>query len=224
MVANLCVTSAVRAPMRAAAAAASQPAWPPPTTMTSKVASLMRAQVTRAAAKLSRHPQRQKLERSLTRCRRHGCQTTSLLAGVLASRCGQPNVSRETSPAYAPQPHFPMQNRPKISPSTSSTSTAPVIRPSASAARRRSSARSSNSSIGEPRNDASAARQRSSCWRCRRLGQRGRLLGLGADARARESRQSPRQAVEAEPGQRRDGDRAPRAAAARSCCPAGRTW
>ncbi len=36
MVANRCVTSAVRAPMRAAAAAASQPAWPPPTMMTSK--------------------------------------------------------------------------------------------------------------------------------------------------------------------------------------------
>ena len=32
-----CVSSAVRAPMRAAAAAASQPAWPPPTTMTSKL-------------------------------------------------------------------------------------------------------------------------------------------------------------------------------------------
>ena len=36
MVSKRCVTSAVRAPMRAAAAAASQPAWPPPTTMTSK--------------------------------------------------------------------------------------------------------------------------------------------------------------------------------------------
>ena len=36
MVAKRCVTSAVRAPMRAAAAAASQPAWPPPTTITSK--------------------------------------------------------------------------------------------------------------------------------------------------------------------------------------------
>ena len=36
MVAKLWVTSAVRAPMRAAAAAASQPAWPPPMTMTSK--------------------------------------------------------------------------------------------------------------------------------------------------------------------------------------------
>ena len=34
-VAKLCVTSAVRAPSRAAAAAASVPAWPPPTTMTS---------------------------------------------------------------------------------------------------------------------------------------------------------------------------------------------
>src|SRR6188508_266394 len=38
MVANRCVTSAVRAPIRAAAAAASQPAWPPPITMTSKEA------------------------------------------------------------------------------------------------------------------------------------------------------------------------------------------
>ena len=36
MVAKLWVTSAVRAPRRAAAAAASQPAWPPPMTMTSK--------------------------------------------------------------------------------------------------------------------------------------------------------------------------------------------
>ena len=36
IVARLCVTSAVRAPSRAAAAAASQPAWPPPTTITSK--------------------------------------------------------------------------------------------------------------------------------------------------------------------------------------------
>src|SRR5579862_6933820 len=36
MVPNWCVTRAVRAPMRAAAAAASQPAWPPPITMTSK--------------------------------------------------------------------------------------------------------------------------------------------------------------------------------------------
>jgi hypothetical protein len=35
MVAALCVTSAVRAPIRAATAAASTPAWPPPTTMTS---------------------------------------------------------------------------------------------------------------------------------------------------------------------------------------------
>src|SRR5262245_53119099 len=35
IVANRWVTSAVWAPMRAAAAAASQPAWPPPTTMTS---------------------------------------------------------------------------------------------------------------------------------------------------------------------------------------------
>src|SRR5580704_15180503 len=34
-VANRCVTSAVRAPVRAAALAASQPAWPPPMTMTS---------------------------------------------------------------------------------------------------------------------------------------------------------------------------------------------
>ena len=33
---ELCVSSAVRAPMRAAAAAASQPAWPPPITITSK--------------------------------------------------------------------------------------------------------------------------------------------------------------------------------------------
>ena len=37
MVAKRCVTSAVAAPMRAAAAAASQPAWPPPITMTSKL-------------------------------------------------------------------------------------------------------------------------------------------------------------------------------------------
>src|SRR5690606_15698687 len=41
MVAKEWVTSAVRAPMRAAAAAASVPAWPPPTTMTSKVPALM---------------------------------------------------------------------------------------------------------------------------------------------------------------------------------------
>src|SRR6185436_2780803 len=36
-VAKACVTSAVRAPMRAAAAAASVPACPPPTTMTSYI-------------------------------------------------------------------------------------------------------------------------------------------------------------------------------------------
>ncbi len=36
IVARLWVTSAVRAPVRAAAAAASQPAWPPPITTTSK--------------------------------------------------------------------------------------------------------------------------------------------------------------------------------------------
>ena len=36
MVSRRCVTRAVRAPVRADAAAASQPAWPPPTTMTSK--------------------------------------------------------------------------------------------------------------------------------------------------------------------------------------------
>jgi hypothetical protein len=35
MVANRCVTKAVLAPIRAAALAASQPAWPPPMTMTS---------------------------------------------------------------------------------------------------------------------------------------------------------------------------------------------
>ena len=34
-VARLCVTSSVRAPIRAAARAASVPAWPPPITMTS---------------------------------------------------------------------------------------------------------------------------------------------------------------------------------------------
>ena len=34
-VSMLCVSSSVRAPMRAAASAASVPAWPPPTTMTS---------------------------------------------------------------------------------------------------------------------------------------------------------------------------------------------
>ena len=38
---ELCVTSAVRAPIRAAAAAASQPACPPPTTITSKTRVLM---------------------------------------------------------------------------------------------------------------------------------------------------------------------------------------
>ena len=37
---RLWVTSAVRAPIRAAAAAASQPAWPPPMTMTSKDVSI----------------------------------------------------------------------------------------------------------------------------------------------------------------------------------------
>ena len=42
MVAKRCVTSAVRAPMRALAAAASQPAWPPPITTTSKDASMFR--------------------------------------------------------------------------------------------------------------------------------------------------------------------------------------
>jgi len=36
IVAKRCVISAVCAPIRAAAAAASQPAWPPPTTITSK--------------------------------------------------------------------------------------------------------------------------------------------------------------------------------------------
>src|SRR6202022_1389926 len=41
-VANRWVTSAVRAPMRAAAAAASQPACPPPITMTSKLFSIRR--------------------------------------------------------------------------------------------------------------------------------------------------------------------------------------
>jgi hypothetical protein len=40
MVAGRCVIMAVRAPMRAAAAAASQPAWPPPTTITSYRASI----------------------------------------------------------------------------------------------------------------------------------------------------------------------------------------
>src|SRR5947209_16675182 len=38
MVANRCVISAVCAPIRAAAAAASQPAWPPPITITSNFA------------------------------------------------------------------------------------------------------------------------------------------------------------------------------------------
>ena len=42
-------------------------------------------------------------------------------------------------------PHLPMQNRPKISARTSSASTRPVMRPSAVAARRRSSARNSRS-------------------------------------------------------------------------------
>src|SRR5207247_4485977 len=40
MVANRWVRSAVRAPTRAAAAAASQPAWPPPITMTAKFFSI----------------------------------------------------------------------------------------------------------------------------------------------------------------------------------------
>jgi hypothetical protein len=39
-VAKRWVINAVRAPMRAAAAAASHPAWPPPTTITSKRASI----------------------------------------------------------------------------------------------------------------------------------------------------------------------------------------
>src|SRR5262245_35259654 len=43
-VAKRCVSSAVDAPSRAAAAAASQPAWPPPTTMTSKCV-LMRCSI-----------------------------------------------------------------------------------------------------------------------------------------------------------------------------------
>ena len=40
-VANRCVTSAARAPIRAATAAASHPAWPPPTMMMSKGLELM---------------------------------------------------------------------------------------------------------------------------------------------------------------------------------------
>ena len=41
MVESLWVTSAVRAPMRAEAAAASAPAWPPPTTITSNTALML---------------------------------------------------------------------------------------------------------------------------------------------------------------------------------------
>eukprot|EP00964_Phaeocystis_antarctica_P032007 scaffold18107_cov57-Phaeocystis_antarctica.AAC.4 len=40
MVSLRCVISIVRAPVRAAADAASQPAWPPPTTITSASASI----------------------------------------------------------------------------------------------------------------------------------------------------------------------------------------
>src|SRR5438132_1587940 len=54
-VSMLCVSSSVRRPMRAAASAASVPAWPPPTTMTSKssgnfmgVANFTRALLARA--------------------------------------------------------------------------------------------------------------------------------------------------------------------------------
>lgn len=42
MVVKRCVTRAVAAPIRAAAVAASQPAWPPPITMTSKLARSVR--------------------------------------------------------------------------------------------------------------------------------------------------------------------------------------
>src|SRR3981189_3607909 len=79
MVANRWVTSAVFAPMRAAALAASQPAWPPPITMTSN--DLGRV-IMRGFYRGARKPGRRKLgRRDVSR------ETT---------RDGEDDVSRET--------------------------------------------------------------------------------------------------------------------------------
>ena len=89
------VISATDAPIRAAAAAASQPAWPPPTTMTSKLIVML--------CPFSKN-----------------CRSWRLLCRVFA--------------------YFPIQKAEKILPRSSSTSISPVIRPSATAAMRKSSA------------------------------------------------------------------------------------
>ena len=117
MVANRWVSSAVRAPMRAAAAAASQPAWPPPTTMTSK--------------------------RAYTSILHKGCRVLSGAGRKVKAKQGLA-VSRETCSADSLTNYLPMQKSRKITSRMSSTSTRPVSRPRLVAAERNSSAMSSS--------------------------------------------------------------------------------
>ena len=93
----------------------------------------------------------------------HVKQCRSNLGGNLRAQ-PRPSRRRDLNPC-PPKPHLPMQNRPKISPSMSSTSTRPVIRPRAVVARRRSSARSSRSAGGPARKASSASAQTARCSR-----------------------------------------------------------
>jgi hypothetical protein len=166
IVAKRCVTSAVSAPQRAAAVAASHPAWPPPMTTTSNF--ILCPSYSSAArpypALWATFSRREKEAAPLGPPLRPG-------EGWVRDLCTEPSairpiyhhalslrrwpVSRETRTIAS---YFPTQRRAKISPSTSSTPIRPTIRSIAKAPRRRSSAINSGSA-------ASGASAAASAWR-----------------------------------------------------------
>src|SRR5262249_45239017 len=124
MVANRWVIRTVRAPMRAAAAAASQPAWPPPITATSNRIFIDTSE---------------------------GAVVAEAVGGVKKHRFSKVfHVKHLERPGGARnRPHLPIQKSRKITSRTSSTSTRPVRRPKDWAEIRNSSA-SKSSRSGSP--------------------------------------------------------------------------
>ncbi len=157
MVAKRWVTSAVRAPMRAAALAASQPAWPPPTTITSKRPSIGLSKKKAVVAMA-------------------GLPVKALIAALAGQRPmfhvkhELAAISTRLRRIVATPIYLPMQKSRKMTSKISSTSTRPVSRPSTVAAARSSSAiSSSRPPVFAPSAKArsSAATVSSSARRCR---------------------------------------------------------
>ena len=119
--------SAVRAPMRAAAAAASQPAWPPPTTITSKRLSTLSLRNGRLLDKL-----------------RSGVKNLGAVSRETCADLSRPASAHGISHSRTLTIHLPIQKSRKITSRISSTSTRPVSRASVVAAQRKSSAISSS--------------------------------------------------------------------------------